>query len=642
MAILTQQKRDVSVCGDFKTSGFKINASAKAFEILSSNIYTNKVAAVIREYSCNAYDAHVAAGNQDRQFDVNLPTSLDSTFSVRDYGTGLNEQQVREIFTTYFQSTKTNSNDFIGALGLGSKSAFSLVDSFTVTSFLNGEKSVYSCYKDEHGEPQVAMLGQSNTDEDNGLEISMAVSSDLIEDFASDAVGVFKYFETLPNINNSNVINCVKQAKDSYDFCFNGGKLKNNAYESLFARMGNVAYKIPSKYTQNLSGVLDFPIGSLSFNAGREELSMDEDTINLIEDRVKSVKDNLSEIVFEKLDSIECAFERAIQKREIKGTLRSFVCSNNQKRDKFESYDLPVLPLDGDDLVVFNRSSWGRGGTQQSKQKSCPTGETVTYVWEKPKMKSRILSWMKTKTGSLVVLSTKNADFFGVPHDMIQDPEVLFPKVQRKSRGGDIRSKVMVFNENSSYYAAPSSRWSDVEVINGGGVERVYVEVSRYIPVGHQMNMISRYNRTFGVKIYGLKTAFMKTKAFKDGNWKSLTEYLEEKKKTLDKVTIENYTTSSASYGIVKSVKDFVDDKRFSELFDMVQAGKKDKEAKEAEYRRLNFEDLIETSTRCSSFEEEIFQDYPMLSFISGWMSDQKIETVSQYINSISGNQNGE
>jgi len=63
---------------------------------------------------------------------------------------------------------------------------------------------------------------------------------------------------------------------------------------------------------------------------------------------------------------------------------------------------------------------------------------------------------------------------------------------------------------------------------------------------------------------------------------------------------------------------------------------------KAAEYRRLNFEDLIETSTRCSSFEEEIFQDYPMLSFVSGWMTDSKVETVSQYINSISGNQNGE
>ena len=110
MAILSDNKHDVSVSSDFKTSGFKIQASAKAFEILSSNIYTNKVRAVIREYNCNAYDAHVDAGTE-RTWDVHLPTMLESYFSVRDYGTGLSDQQVREIFTTYFHSTKTNSND---------------------------------------------------------------------------------------------------------------------------------------------------------------------------------------------------------------------------------------------------------------------------------------------------------------------------------------------------------------------------------------------------------------------------------------------------------------------------------------------------------------------------------------------------
>jgi len=114
MAILSNDKRDVQINGDFKTSGFKIQASAKAFEILSSNIYTNKVRAVVREYNCNAYDAHVAAGNE-QPWDVHLPTRLEPHFSVRDYGTGLSDEQVREIFTTYFHSTKTGSNDFVGA-----------------------------------------------------------------------------------------------------------------------------------------------------------------------------------------------------------------------------------------------------------------------------------------------------------------------------------------------------------------------------------------------------------------------------------------------------------------------------------------------------------------------------------------------
>ena len=132
--IISENKQDVTVNGSFKTSGFKIQASSKAFDILSSNIYQNKVRAVVREISCNAVDAHTAAGNPD-PIKVHLPTTLEPHFSVRDFGIGLSDEDVREIFTTYFCSTKTSSNDFVGALGLGSKSPFCLVDSFTVTSY---------------------------------------------------------------------------------------------------------------------------------------------------------------------------------------------------------------------------------------------------------------------------------------------------------------------------------------------------------------------------------------------------------------------------------------------------------------------------------------------------------------------------
>ena len=55
---------------------FRIRNSAKAFSILSSGLYANKVRAIIREYSCNAVDSHVEAGRADTPFDVHLPNSL--------------------------------------------------------------------------------------------------------------------------------------------------------------------------------------------------------------------------------------------------------------------------------------------------------------------------------------------------------------------------------------------------------------------------------------------------------------------------------------------------------------------------------------------------------------------------------------
>ena len=104
---------------------FRIRNSAKAFNILSSGLYANKIRAIVRELSCNAVDSHVAAGKQDTPFDIHLPNTLEPWFSIRDYGLGLSHDQVINIYTTYFESTKTDSNEFIGALGLGSKSPFS-------------------------------------------------------------------------------------------------------------------------------------------------------------------------------------------------------------------------------------------------------------------------------------------------------------------------------------------------------------------------------------------------------------------------------------------------------------------------------------------------------------------------------------
>ena len=122
---------------------FRIRNSAKAFSILSSGLYANKIRAIIRELSCNAVDSHIAAGKAATPFDVHLPNSLEPHFSIRDYGTGLDHEQVKNIYTTYFESTKTDSNAYIGALGLGSKSPFSYTDNFTVTAVKNGRKGIY-------------------------------------------------------------------------------------------------------------------------------------------------------------------------------------------------------------------------------------------------------------------------------------------------------------------------------------------------------------------------------------------------------------------------------------------------------------------------------------------------------------------
>lgn len=132
---LEMAPQDVVVNGQFETSNFTIGDIGFVVDLLADRIYTNKPLAVVREYCCNAHDSHVMAGTTDKPFNVHLPTMLEPWFSVRDYGTGLCEEDVRGVFSGIGISTKRDSNEVIGCWGVGTLSAFSVADSFTVTSF---------------------------------------------------------------------------------------------------------------------------------------------------------------------------------------------------------------------------------------------------------------------------------------------------------------------------------------------------------------------------------------------------------------------------------------------------------------------------------------------------------------------------
>ena len=74
-AIQTRQTRTVN-SQEFEQGKFKLNAEdAQLFKILRSQIYENKILAVVREYSCNALDAHVEAGISDKPIEITLPKS---------------------------------------------------------------------------------------------------------------------------------------------------------------------------------------------------------------------------------------------------------------------------------------------------------------------------------------------------------------------------------------------------------------------------------------------------------------------------------------------------------------------------------------------------------------------------------------
>ena len=82
--------------------------------------------------------------------------------------------------------------------------------------------------------------------------------------------------------------------------------------------------RFPTSTRKNLSGFINFEIGDLSFNAGREELSMDDSTKKLLKSRIQQVTDNLAQVVYDRLNAEQCKFARAKQKADVySGSMRN-------------------------------------------------------------------------------------------------------------------------------------------------------------------------------------------------------------------------------------------------------------------------------------------------------------------------------
>jgi hypothetical protein len=279
----------VETSGLAETTNFSIKVTGKAFKILLDGLYADKPAAVIRELSTNAYDAHLAIGRGDVPFTVQIPTLFDPTFRVRDYGVSMTHEQTMRLMSTIFDSTKDTSNTQVGAFGLGSKSPFSLVDTFSLNVILNGEKRMYSAFFNPDGVPSMALLGREPTTEPNGVEFSMTIDQKDVPAFKTRALRILRWFPTHPNVFEGTtplalpVNEVVAEGK--------GWMLLNvdkTVMPGASARQGCVVYPLNAGAIGTLSEqhralmdaplVIDFPIGSLDVAASREALSYDPQT----------------------------------------------------------------------------------------------------------------------------------------------------------------------------------------------------------------------------------------------------------------------------------------------------------------------------------------------------------------------------
>lgn len=312
--IPNHKERNVQTSGldEQAVFGISVDNQAHIMTILRDTLYTDKILAVLREYSANAWDSHRMNGKDEVPIKVTLPSLTEPTLAIRDFGPGLTQEEVFTVFTQYGASTKRSTDKAVGTLGIGCKSGFAYSDSFSIDSYSNGTKSTYVAVLDKSEKGMISLLNREPCGEETGLCIQIPVRPEDIPQFIDKAKGLFRYFIPKPDINTevSDMAEIAMEMKA-------GVLTKTGGWVAV---MGCIPYRINieqlqalrtkeedtasiKKFLSSLSGLLFFRIGEIHIVANREELRYTNETkialVNrfneLIEEYVSSALKDIQE-----------------------------------------------------------------------------------------------------------------------------------------------------------------------------------------------------------------------------------------------------------------------------------------------------------------------------------------------------------
>ncbi len=284
-------ERDESTRMETNVSGRKIamrvdgESMAHVMSLLT-NAYSDPELACVREYSTNARDSHVQAG-QTRPVEVTAPSALSPFLRIRDYGLGMSVDEVAATYSQYGASTKRNSNDVNGCLGIGCKAALAYTSQFTVIATKGGRAATISVARDDEG------VG------------TMTVVSERVPSFGADVPpdGVEVVIPCRPG-------NKIREKAEAFFRAWEPGTVllggaEPSRFEGIwvgdsmivveghqdYVVMGGVPYpvererivhELPRGYSHGSALVAFVPIGDVSFPPSREALSYTTRTLTTL------------------------------------------------------------------------------------------------------------------------------------------------------------------------------------------------------------------------------------------------------------------------------------------------------------------------------------------------------------------------
>ena len=335
-----------------------------------SDLYSDKIMAVVREYSTNALDSHLASG-QTKSVQVSTPTALNPYFVVRDFGVGMDIDDIRNIYSKYGASSKRNNNVESGMLGLGCKSGLTYSNQFTLTGIKNGIKTLVSISRSANGAGQMEVVDESPTTDSNGVIVKIPVNNNWDREEFERKAKFFAQFVTPGQyqVNGNDISNL--------DFTVISDKLwirkvhwnMTEQDRKCFVVMGNVAYPIDLDKFGDLKNVVPYghsfvffaDMGDVDFPPSREELMYTSRTNATLKQMRTDIADAFRQHLQHRIDNCIDIREAFTTQRQIN---KEYILT---LRFEFEGEELPRVIED------VKQANWNAPSTDPKNPESAPT-----------------------------------------------------------------------------------------------------------------------------------------------------------------------------------------------------------------------------------------------------------------------------
>lgn len=251
-------------------------------------LYTDPLAATVRETMSNAYDATVLVPASERKpIDVKLPTALSPSLVITDLGVGMSPETVEKVFVQYGESDKSTNFNVIGAYGLGAKAPLSYSNSFSVKTVKDGVKTVFESSRTDRGIESEVYPPQT-VDAPNGTSITIPVRQqdvpriqELIKEYGRKMVDVEMTINSKQYISEKPLFEIgqieLLEGRPSRVW------VSNDRSPDRYTNISNVelvlsgwGYKPWGRSMNSASIYIEIFPGMVSFSSSRDEIVVDE------------------------------------------------------------------------------------------------------------------------------------------------------------------------------------------------------------------------------------------------------------------------------------------------------------------------------------------------------------------------------